>query len=241
MKYKKAGIYAILGILFFLPVTFLLFLYPATHNYTPLDIVNENVLDLNDFDSDTEDKIVLKDHITVLSFLGAKPMERITATSNLKELVYDKFKGFKKFQIVLIAPLASKADAEKLRKEISLYEDLRFLHLVYGTPEQITNLFNSIKYTQSLDANYATDNVFIIDKDLSQRGRIDDREDREIEKDKPIYGLNSYNCIEVATIKNKMSEDLRILFTEYRQKRKGEFNSDTRRADDLKGRDETKN
>lgn len=34
-----------------------------------------------------------------------------------------------------------------------------------------------------------------------------------------------------------MSDDLRILFTEYRQKRKGEFNSDTRRADDLIGED----
>ena len=31
-----------------------------------------------------------------------------------------------------------------------------------------------------------------------------------------------------------MSEDMRILFTEYRQKRKGEFNSTVRRANDLK-------
>jgi len=45
--------------------------------------------------------------------------------------------------------------------------------------------------------------------------------------------LSSYDCIEVAEIKNKMSDDLRILFTEYRQKRKGDFNSDTRRANDL--------
>ena len=31
-----------------------------------------------------------------------------------------------------------------------------------------------------------------------------------------------------------MSEDMRILFTEYRQKRKGNFNSTSRRANDLK-------
>ena len=55
-----------------------------------------------------------------------------------------------------------------------------------------------------------------------------------------MYGLNSYNCIEVAEVKNKMSDDLRILFTEYRQKRKGEFNSDTRRAEDLVGEDKEK-
>jgi len=46
--------------------------------------------------------------------------------------------------------------------------------------------------------------------------------------------LNSYDCIEVSEIKNKMSEDMRILFTEYRQKRKGNFDSSSRRAGDIK-------
>ena len=234
MNYKKGGIYAILGILFFLPVTFLLFLYPATHNYTPLDIINENVLDISDFSYDYTDKVALKDHITVLSFIGAKPMERLTAASNLKELVYDKFKGFKKFQVIFIIPEGNRVQAKQLQKEISLYEDLRFLHLVYGNPEQIISTYNSLKFDTPLDKDYATNAIFIIDKDLNQRGRLDDRTDNEIEKKSEVYGLNSYDCIEVATIKNKMSEDLRILFTEYRQKRKGEFNSDTRRASDLK-------
>ena len=50
--------------------------------------------------------------------------------------------------------------------------------------------------------------------------------------------MYSYNCIEVAELKNKMSEDMRILFTEYRQKRKGNFNSTTRRAEDLKNNEQ---
>ena len=49
MDYKKAGRYVVLGILFFLPVTFLLFLYPATHNYLPLDVVKQSVNDINGF------------------------------------------------------------------------------------------------------------------------------------------------------------------------------------------------
>ena len=69
MDYKKVSRYVVLGILFFLPVTFLLFLYPATHNYAPLDIVNNSVLDLDKFTSNAEDKVLLKDHITVLGFL----------------------------------------------------------------------------------------------------------------------------------------------------------------------------
>ena len=238
MDYKKVSRYVVLGILFFLPVTFLLFLYPATHNYTPLDIVNESVSDLVEFTSNSEEKILLRDHITVLGFVGANPMKSATGASNLKELVYDKFKGFKRFQIVIVAPKGTEEIAEQLKTEISSYEDLRFWHFVFGTPQQIMLLLNSLKIEENLLEDLSTDHVFIVDKDLNQRGRLDDRADNELNKNKPVYGLNSYDCIEVAEIKNKMSEDMRILFTEYRQKRKGEFNSETRRANDLNNSNE---
>ena len=238
MNYKKAGRYVVLGILFFLPVTFLLFLYPATHNYTPLDIVNQSVSELNKFESESEEQIILKDHITVLGFLGTQPMENVIAASNLKELVYDKFKGFKKFQMVIVMPLGTEDAAQKLKSEINTYEDLRFWHFVFGEPEAIKRVFFSLKSKTDLNENLATNDVFVVDKDLNQRGRLDDRTENEIEKNKPEYILGSYDCIEVAEIKNKMSDDLRILFTEYRQKRKGEFNSDTRRANDLNNKDE---
>ncbi|WP_445736401.1 hypothetical protein [Mariniflexile sp.] len=234
MDYKKAGRYLVLGILFFLPVTFLLFLYPATHNYKPLDIVNDSVVDLNGFHSNSGEKIVLKDHITVLGFLGTHPMDYAITASNLKELVYDNFKGFKKFQIVIVMPIGTETAVEKLKSEINSYEDLRFWHFVFGEPSEIKKMYTSLKSKTDLNENLATNQVFLIDKDLNQRGRLDDRTDNEIAKKKPAYILSSYDCIEVAEIKNKMSDDLRILFTEYRQKRKGEFNSETRRANDLK-------
>lgn len=238
MNRKKVGRYLVLGVLFFLPVVFLLFLYPATHNYTPLDIVEEHVLDLNEFESNTNEHVVLKDHITVLGFLGNNPMDNAITASNLKELVYDKFKGFKKFQIVILMPKGTENAVEKLRAEISSYEDLRFWHFAFGEQNHIQRVFNSLKSNVKINQDLSSKNVFIIDKDLNQRARLDDRTDAEIERNKPIYGLYSYNCIEVAEIKNKMSDDLRILFTEYRQKRKGDFNSDTRRANDLKKNNE---
>jgi hypothetical protein len=234
MDYKKVSRYVVLGILFFLPVTFLLFLYPATHNYTPLDIVNESVGDLEAFTSQGDDSVLLKEHITVLGFFGKQPMDNATTALNLKELVYDKFKGFKKFQVVIVMPNGTEEAVKQLKQEISSYQDLRFWHFVFGEPESIQNVFSSLKSKVTLRHDFSTDHVYVIDKDLNQRGRLDDRTDKELEKNKPIYGLTSFNCIEVAEIKNKMSEDVRILFTEYRQKRKGEFNSDTRRASDLK-------
>ena len=230
METKKVKRYIILSILFFLPVAFLLMLYPSTHNYEPLDVVNENV---NEISLSEEQK--LQDHITVLAFFGKEPMKNAIAASNLKELVYDKFKGFKKFQIVAIAPKGYESDYEALKKEVERYEDLRFWHYVFHSDAKIKSLYNSLKTDSELNNNLATEEVFIIDKDRNQRGRLDDREDKEIERNEPVYGLNSYNCIEVAEIKNKMSDDMRILFTEYRQKRKGEFeDSNKRREKELK-------
>lgn len=238
MDLKKVKRYVVLGILFFLPVTFLLFLYPATHNYKPLDIINESVLDVQQFTSDSNESILLEDHITVLGFFGENPLDYVIAASNLKELVYDKFKGFKKFQIVIVVPDGTQKFTEELKKEINTYEDIRFWHFVYAKPLVIQKLYNSLKSKAPLDENLATNAVFIVDKDLNQRGRIDDRTDNEITKNKAVHGLYAYDCIEVAEIKNKMSEDIRILFTEYRQKRKGDFDSTTRRANDLKEQDE---
>ena len=229
---------AVLVILFFLPVLFLLFLYPSTHNYDPLNIVNEEVPELQFFSSKTDEELMLQDHITVLGFLGAEPLKQNIAASNLKELVYDKFKGFKKFQMVLVLPKGAEARAEELQKEINNYEDMRFWHYVFGEPSDIRSLHNSLKSEESLKDDLSTDHIFIIDKDKKQRGRLDDRNKTEVEENAEIYPLYSYDCIEVAEIKNKMSDDLRILFTEYRQKRKGDFDSSSRRAAELTTNDD---
>ena len=230
LKYKKP---ITLGILFFLPVMFLLFLYPSTHNYNPLDIVGGSVEEIDDFRTENTIGVKLEDHITVMSFLGTEPNSNAIAALNLKELIYDKFRGFKRFQVVVVVPESSENAIIELKKELFQYEALNYWHFIYGNKEDIDGLYNSLKAKKGLDNRLATDEVFIIDKDRSQRGRLDDRTDNEKERDAKIYGLPSYNCLEVAEIKNKMSEDMRILFTEYRQKRKGHFDSSIRRAQDI--------
>lgn len=224
-----------LSVLFFLPVMFLLFLYPSQHNYNVLETVQETILETSKFVDENGDQVQLQDNITVLGFFGSRPMSNVTAASNLKELIYDKFKGFKKFQVLILLPLEAKEEARILKKELLKYDELKYWHFGFGHEIDIERVFESLKNNEPLNELYATNNVYIIDKELNQRGRIDDRTDNEIEDSKPIYGLSSYNCIKVAVLKNKMSDDMRILFTEYRQKRKGNFNSTSRRGEDLKG------
>jgi hypothetical protein len=236
MDAKLVKRYTVLGILFLLPVSFLLMLIPAKHNYNALDIVGTHVFDLQEFTTTDASKVMLEDHITVLAFLGRHPMENAIEASNLKELVYDKFKGFKKFQIVVVLANGAENEVELLKKEIKSYEDLKYWRFVYGNDSAITQLYSSLKHKTELNTNLATTHVFIVDKDLNQRGRIDDRTDDELAMKKPVYDLLSYDAIEIGVLKNKLcGDDLRVLFQEYREKRRGNFHSSTRRANDLKG------
>jgi len=223
----------VLGILFFLPVFFLLLLYPAKHNYKALEIVKTSVLDVGDLMSNTNTKTLFKGHLTVLGFFGKDPEQLITEASNLKELVYTKFQGFKKFQILVIIPESAKANAKRLKLELNKYRPLEYWTFIFVSENDIKRLFNSLRTTNKLDNTLSTSQVFIIDKDLNQRGRLDDRTKKEKNTATKIYPLTSYNCAEVSELKNKMSEDLRVLFTEYRQKRKGNFDSSSRRNNNL--------
>jgi len=236
MNIKQIKRNVVLGILFFLPVTFLLFLYPAKHNYNTLDILKGPVSELHNFTSDSSDDIKLKEHLTVLGFFGNLPEDKLTTASNLNELIYSKFKGFKTFQVVIVVSENATQKAQQLKLELSQYDELKYWHFIFASDENIKQLFNNLRVNDELDANLSTDQVFIIDKELNLRGRADDRTDRQIEKNMQAYSLQSYNCIEIAELKNKMSEDVRILFTEYRQKRKGEFDSSSRRTNNIKER-----
>ncbi|NRB84710.1 MAG: hypothetical protein HRU49_13230, partial [Winogradskyella sp.] len=110
MEVSKTKRYIILSVLFFLPVAFILVMLLSKDNYSPLDVVKDNVLEL----PFNKDSIQLKDHLTVLSFLGKHPKEHATAALNLKELIYDRNKGFKTFQVVVILPFSAKEEAEDL-------------------------------------------------------------------------------------------------------------------------------
>ena len=137
--YRK---WIILGILFLLPVIFLLFLYPSTHNYNTLDIVNEDIKETDFLNFIDKRKTNFEGNITILNFLGDKPVENITGTLNLKELVYDKFKGFKKFQIISIASLNSEKLLESVKKELLKSDELKYWFFATTSDEEINKIYS---------------------------------------------------------------------------------------------------
>lgn len=228
----------ILGILFLLPVIFLLFLYPSTHNYNTLDIVNENIVEIDSLNFLDNNQTTLENNITILNFLGENPIDNITSALNLKELVYDKFKGFKKFQIVSISSGDSSNFLYEVKKELLKSDELNYWYFATVDNVSLQKIYFSLRAESKLDSFNYTSQVFIIDKQKNQRGRIDDRDEDQVIKNLDLTGLYSYNSIKVSEIKSKMNDDIRILFTEYRQKRKGNFNSNIRRISNLDGNEE---
>ena len=126
---------------------------------------------------------------------------------------------------------------ENVKKELLKSDELKYWFFATTSDEEINKIYSSLRYQKELDSSNYTSQVFIIDKQRNQRGRIDDRDDDQIEKNIDLFGLYSYNSIIVSEIKKKMNDDIRILFTEYRQKRKGNFNSNIRRISNLDGND----
>lgn len=225
--------WVILGILFLLPVIFLLFLYPSTNNYNTLDIVQENIHEFDSLNFVNNNATTLENNITILNFLGDDPENKLTSVLNLKELVYDKFKGFKKFQIVTISSKNSEYGLKNVKKKIIQSDELKYWFFANTDLKNYRNIFESLRSKNNLDSLNYSSQVFIVDKLKNQRGRIDDRDEDQIKSDSKMIGLYSYNSILVSEIKKKMNDDIRILFTEYRQKRKGNFNSNIRRLDNL--------
>ena len=134
-----------------------------------------------------------------------------------------------------MVPESAKEQVKLLEDELNQYEFLEYWKFGFGTKADVLAAYQSLKISTVLDSNLKSSDVFIIDKERHQRGRLDDRDKNQVKNKAPIYGMSAYDCLEISILKNKMSEDMRILFTEYRQKRKGNFNSTSRRADDLKG------
>ena len=169
--YRK---WLILGILFLLPVIFLLFLYPSTHNYNTLDIVNENIVEIDSLNFLDNNQTTLENNITILNFLGDNPIDNITSALNLKELVYDKFKGFKKFQIVSISSGDSSNFLYEVKKELLKSDELNYWYFATVDNVSLQKIYFSLRAESKLDSSNYTSQVFIIDKQKNQRGDIQD-------------------------------------------------------------------
>ena len=91
---------------------------------------------------------------------------------------------------------------------------------IYSNEAEIQTFFSSLNSPFGLNENLYSPYAFIIDKELRLRGRLDD-EDTE---DGKLYG---YNMQSVAILKNKMKDDIDIIY--YQLKKSAEKEKRRRR------------
>ncbi len=201
--------FLVLGVLFILPLVAYLFFASGVHNFAKLPVLNDAVSTVANFESLTKEQVTFKDKITVLGFLGKEIYNKQGNAFNLNQKIYKKNHEFQDFQFVMVLPFGSEDKATELLEELDNITDVSEWKFVFGTPESIKKLFNSLNTPHQLDDNLSTHYVYIIDKSGNLRGR----DGKLKENDQKIYG---YDASSVADLTNVMDDDIKVILAEYR-------------------------
>ncbi|WP_136667468.1 hypothetical protein [Flavobacterium sp. H122] len=201
----------ILIVLLVLPIVIYLIFASATHNQLFLPTLSKNNRELPDWKSLNGEKVFLKNKITVVGFIGDNIKEAQGNIFNLNQKIYDKYVGFKDFQIVLIAVDGSQDKVKALFEKLAGFtENLSGYKVVFASKPEIQAYFDSFNLKGKLDANCATSEVYIMDKDINHRGRKGKNKEGKEEY------RESYNAVSAADLHNEMTDDVKILLREYR-------------------------
>ena len=160
-------------------------------------------MDVNEFSSAS--KTTFADKLSISCFLGDDMNTAKASLFNLNQTIYKRYYQKPLFQIVAILPEGKENDYKSVIDELSAFTDLKKWNFIYMNTSNINMMFNSLKTPFELNQNFYSEYAFIIDKELRLRGRKDD----EDTADGKLYG---YNMRSVSILKNKMKDDIDIIY-----------------------------
>ena len=194
--------YIVLTILFVLPLVVYLFFASGINHFAQLPVLKNNVVDVSDYSQES-----FKNKITILGFFGSNVQDKHGDALNLNQKIYKRFYQFKDFQFLMIQPIGTDSLVLNLKNDLKRGTDTDLINWKFISlgNQELNSVFNSLNTNISLDSNYGTPYVFIIDRDSNLRGRDDD--------DGIKYGYDSRS---VADINNNMLDDVKVILAEYR-------------------------
>lgn len=195
----------VLFVLFILPIVAYLFFASGVNSFTKLPVITAKVADFGDWKSLDEQKISLNGKVTVLGFSGTEILKNRGNLFNLNQKVYQRYHTFKDLQFVVICPTGTEEDAKKVVDALAAFTDVSQWHFVFASHDEINEYYNQLKLVGKLDANLATPNVYIVDKERNLRGRKDNKDYKE-----------GYNTFHPAELSNEMLDDFKVILYEYR-------------------------
>lgn len=210
--------FLVLFSLFILPLVFYVFLSKGIYKYANLPILTENVIDISEISK--EPSITFKNHLTILCFLGNDINTAKGSLFNLNQTIYKRYYSKPYFQAIAVIPEGNEALYKQAIAELSAFTDISKWQFVYSSNTSISTLFNSLNTPFQLNKNFYSENVYIVDMEQRLRGRKDDE---DIEGGK-LYG---YNMSSISTLKNKMKDDIDIIY--YQLKKSAEKESRRKR------------
>ena len=205
---KNLKKYLILGFLFFFPIFVYVFLSTGINNFAKLPVLTEAVMDIENIEGNSAN-VSLKNKISVVAFWGGDVNNKKSEALNLNQKIYKRFYEFQDFQFVLLHDKSDNEAIEDLKSDLvsGVGTDLKNWNFIPTTQSNIKMIFDSFKTNIDLDNSFSTPYVFIVDRNLSLRGRDDDED---------IGMLFGFNSQSVAEINNKMVDDVKIILAEYR-------------------------
>ena len=200
--------YLILGFLFFFPIFVYVFLSTGINNFAKLPILTQTVMDIENIEGNSAN-ISFKNKISVVAFWGGDVNNKKSEALNLNQKIYKRFYEFQDFQFVLLHDKNDNLAIKDLKNDLvsGVGTDLKNWNFIPTTQSNIKMIFDSFKTNIELDNSFSTPYVFIVDRNLSLRGRDDDED---------IGMLFGFNSQSVAEINNKMVDDVKIILAEYR-------------------------
>ena len=207
---QKTKKYFVLCILFIFPIVIYLFFASGKNNFALLPVLTEDVNEIKNFKTLSGEKIQLEDKISILGFWGENLSQKKGDALNLNQKIYKRFYQFNDFQFVMVLENGQQDQVNILKEELQegVGTDLVKWRFVFGSPDEIQDLFDSLRTNLNLSQGKSSPYVFIIDKEVNLRGRDDD------EDVGTLYGFNSQS---VAEINNKMVDDVKVILAEYRR------------------------
>ena len=211
---------SVLFILFVLPIVAYLFFASGVNSFISLPTITKNIPEVTTWKTLDNKPVALTNKITVLGFIGRDVMKHKGNFFNLYEIIYDKYKDFKDFQVVMVLPDGTQDQVQELLKiDIKKLGTHKGWNFVFASPDQIKTFYNKLQLVGKLDNTLATPNVFIVDKKRNLRGRKG-----EDQKGTPEY-KEGYSTILVSDLYNKMMDDMKIIIYEYRAALKRNHNA----------------
>lgn len=199
--------YFVLVVLFALPLVAYLFFLQGKHHFDTLPVMQAQIGDLESFKTIEGEAVQLKDSVSVITFLGNKPYDRLGYVSNINEKIYKEFHQFETFQMISIIPESGIKDISEIRYQMQETTDITDWHFITASDAEITEFYKSLDSGIQMNPDLSSEYAFIIDKDEALRGRPEDDED------KAVYG---YDTKSIAALQKTMIDDMRVLLAEYR-------------------------